>query len=47
MKKVLSLMLFFGFVVGMAAITGCSEEKKTTTPPVKDGAVKEKAPDKK
>ena len=46
MKKLLSLMLLFGFVVGMAAITGCGDEKKPSTP-AKDTPAKDAPKDKK
>ena len=38
MKKLLSLFVFLGLVIGMAGVVGCGDDKKPSTPAPKDGA---------
>lgn len=44
MKKLLSMLICFGLVIGMTAVVGCGDDKKPTTPAkdAKDAAPKEK-----
>jgi hypothetical protein len=43
-KKLLSLLICFGLVIGMTAVVGCGDDKKPSTTPKtdKDAAPKEK-----
>jgi len=43
-KKLLSLCVFFGLVIGMVAVVGCGDDKKGTTPAADKSKEKDKTP---